>query len=32
MVKWRSVWVKVGYIGIALMGLAAAAGAGWGWG
>ncbi len=32
MVKWRSAWVKVAYVGIALMGLAAVAGAGWGWG
>ena len=32
MVKWRNIWVKVAYIGIALMGLAAAAGAGNSWG
>ncbi len=31
MVKWRKVWIKVAYIGVALMGLAAAASAGAGW-
>lgn len=32
MVKWRNVWVKVAYIGITLMALAAASGAGNSWG